>query len=295
MATQTQPAIPFYVTGTARHVSIPACSLTANDLRRLFRLLQQKASEAADNQLAAMTQQPGQTQEQFEELKTAVRGVMAPVVRLQTKGGGWTGSVTTQPLEEEQLPDGVTQVQFDSALLFRLRFNNSTPNNYFLITIDLARPPVLDMSPQPIPNASIASVFGADLTWANGLCDELTQFFNQTANRRGWLHFAESYTMLMITVGIPLSLIIVYYLDRLVRRVGILPEALSVAMYVYIVLIVLYLFRLLFNYARWVFPKVELDAPRQHIGVRHRFAISALALMVVGALVRAALKVFGIG
>lgn len=96
-------------------------------------------------------------------------------------------------------------------------------------------------------------------------------------------------------LGFPLSFDIVYHLDSIIRGRIILPEALSVAVYVYVVLVVLFLFRITFNHARWVFPKVELDAPRQHVGVRHRVAISALSLMVLGALVKAALKLVGIG
>lgn len=87
----------------------------------------------------------------------------------------------------------------------------------------------------------------------------------------------------------------VYHLDHAIRRVAALPEALSVALYVYAVLLVLFFFRTLFNYARWTFPKLEINAPRQHIAVGHRLAISALAVMVVGVLITAALKLVGIG
>jgi hypothetical protein len=99
----------------------------------------------------------------------------------------------------------------------------------------------------------------------------------------------------VIVAGFPLSFDVVYHLDHLIRRVTILPEALSVALYVYAVLVVLLLFRTIFNYARWTFPKVEIDAPRQHVARGHRVAISTLAIIVVGVLVKAALKLAGIG
>ena len=78
-------------------------------------------------------------------------------------------------------------------------------------------------------------------------------------------------------------------------RKAALPDALAVALYVYVVLVVLFLFRITFNYARWAFPKVEINAPRQHVATAHRLAISAVALMIVSALVRAGLKLLGIG
>lgn len=64
---------------------------------------------------------------------------------------------------------------------------------------------------------------------------------------------------------------------------------------VYVVLLSLLLFRVTFNYARWTFPKLEIDAPRQHAAVGHRVAVSTLALIVLGALVTAGLKLIGIG
>lgn len=295
MAAPSQPPAPVHATGITRTLTIPSCTLTASDLRKLFRLLQQKASEASDRQLAGMVQQPGQTQTQFEEARATARTAMSLLIRLWTKGGGWMGTTTIQPLEDEELPDNITKIEFDLGLLFRLRFNNLSANNTFLVSLDLQRPSILDMNPQPALNGSTANISGNDTTWANGLADELIQFFQQSKNRRGLLHLSESYTLLLFPVGFPLSFDIVYHLDKFIRRVGALPEALSVAIYVYCVVMVLYLFRLLFNYARWVFPKVELNAPRQHIGARHRVAITTLALIVIGALVKAGLKLFGVG
>jgi hypothetical protein len=295
MAAPAQPTAPVLYKGTNRHLVIPACLLTPNDLRRLYRLLEQKAKEAADRQVTAMTLLAGQTQAQFDQSKMSVRESLSLTLRLQTKSGSWVGGHSIDPLEDEQLLDGITKIEFDSCFLFRLRFNNATPNNTFLVVIDLVRPGVLDFGADPMQNASLATISGVDVTWANGLYAELESFFEQSTTRRGWLHLRQSYTVLLILFGLPLSFEVVYHLDRMMRRKAALPEALSVAVYVYVVLVVVFLFRIIFNYGRWVFPKVELDAPRQHVGVRHRVAISALVLMVIGALVKAALRLCGIG
>jgi len=226
-------------------------------------------------------------------MSAAVRQALSLMVRLQTSNGEWINGTTIDLLSDEQLPDGLVRIEFDSAFLYRSRFNNLVPNNSFTLTVDLARPPVLEMNPQQ--NGSVAIIFGLDTTWTNALHDELAAFFRQRRTRRGWLHSPRSYDALVILVGFPLSFEIVYRLDRLIRTKATIPEALSVALYVYIVLVVLFLFRTLFNYARWAFPKLEVDAPRQHIGAAHRVAISTLALMVLAVLVKASLKLFGIG
>jgi len=227
-------------------------------------------------------------------MKAAVRAALLLVVRLQT-ASEWINGITVDLLADEQLPDGIVRIEFDSAFLYRSRFNNLVPNNFFNVAIDLARTNVLDMNATPVQNTSTANTLGLDATWANGVHEEVVAFFRQRRSRRGWLHLVRSYDLLVILIGFPLSFDIVYHLDRLIRRAVVLPEALSVALYVYAVLLVLMMFRVLFNYARWAFPKLEIEAPRQHVAVGHRFAISTLAVMVLGALVKAALKLVGIG
>jgi hypothetical protein len=285
---------PLVMRGTTRQLILPSCLLKPNDLRRIYRLLEPKALEAAERQVAALALQPGQTQAQLDELKAMVRDALVLVIKLQT-GSEWINGTTVDLLNDEQLPDGLVKVEFDSAFLYRSRFNNLVPNNSFNVTIDLVRPGILDFSNPPAENTSAVSILGLDATWANAVYDELTAFFRQRGTRRSWLHSRRSYDSLVIPIGFPLSFDIVYHLDRLIRRVAMLPEALSIASYVYAVLLVLFGFRILFNYARWAFPKLEIDAPRQHVAVGHRVAISTLALIVLGALVKAALRLVGIG
>lgn len=288
------PAPALVMRGTTRISVLPSNLLTPSDLRRVYRLLETKASEAADRQLAVLTLQSGQTQAQFQELRAAVRDAMALVIRLQTENE-WINGTTIDLLNDEQLPDGIVRIEFDSAFLYRARFNNLVPNNSFSVVIDLVRPGILDLKNPPPQNASVATVSGLDATWANAVYDELAAFFRQRATKRGWLHSPASYDALVIPLGFPLSFDLVYHLDHLIKRVVALPEALAVAFYVYVVLLVLLVFRILFNYARWAFPKVEVDAPRQHVAVGHRIAISTLAVIVLGALVKAGLKLVGIG
>ena len=291
---QVLAAPPLVMRGTARKYVVPSCVLTSEDLRRIYVLLEPKAAEAADRQVATLTLQPGQTQAQLDELRSAVRAALALVVRLQTETG-WINGTTVGLLGDDQLPDGILRVEFDSAFLYRARFNNLVPNNAFSIVLDFSRPAVLDLGNPPAQNTSSAIISGLDATWANAIYEELASFFRPRASKRGWLHFVRSYDALVIPVGFPISFDIVYHFDRLIRPHLVLSGALPVAIEVYIVIVSLLLFRVAFNYARWTFPKLEIDAPRQHVAAGHRVAISTLAMIVLGALIKAGLKVVGIG
>jgi hypothetical protein len=217
-------------------------------------------------------------------------------VRLQTKTGDWIGGTKQDILNDDALPDGIIKIEYDSAALHRARFNTA-PNNSFLLTIDFSRPDILDMASSPTANTSVANITANDSNWANALASELETFFRQTPTKRGWLHANRSYDALLLLLGFPLSFYLIFHLDRLIRHRTILPEALAVTMYVWLVLVVFFCFRVLFNYARWAFPKMEVNAPRQHRGaVAHRLLIWGLILILVSVLVKAAIKMlFGLG
>lgn len=159
MGTVAKLATPIIMRGTSRRFVIPSCLLTPNDLRRIFRLLETKAAEAAERQLATLTIQPGQTPAQFQELKNTVSSALALVVRLQTNSE-WINGTTVDLLDDEQLPDGIVRVEFDSAFLYRSRFNNLVPNNAFTVTLDLARTNVLDVQTTPQRTQALRTSLG---------------------------------------------------------------------------------------------------------------------------------------
>ncbi len=198
------PAQPLVMKGTTRHLTLPACLLTPEDLRRIYRLLEPKATEAADRQVATLLLLPGQTQAELEAVKAQVRAALALVIRLQTENQ-WINGTTIDILADEQLPDGLVRIEFDSAFLYRARFNNLVPNNTFNLVLDFARPAVLDLSNPPGQNISSANVSGLDQTWANAVYEELVGFFRQRVSKRGCLHFERSYDALVIPIGFPLS------------------------------------------------------------------------------------------
>ena len=85
------------------------------------------------------------------------------MVRIQTETG-WINGTTIDLLKDDQLPDAIVKIEFDSAFLYRSRFNNLVPNNSFTVTLDLARPGFLDLSSPPPQNSSNASIVGLDST-----------------------------------------------------------------------------------------------------------------------------------
>ena len=288
---------PTLARGVTRQFPVPSCLLGVNDLDRLFKILQAKASEAADVQVAGLRVQPGQTVEQFNEAQSTLRSLLNLVVRVQGSNGEWTAANTNEPLREESLPISIASIQYDSSFLFRGRFNNTYPQNSFMVTLDFTRTDVLDLTNTVVAstlNQSAVVVSGANVTWVNAVTQELRAFFQERATKRGLLYSRYTYDVLVLLIGIPVSFNVVYHFDRFLRPVLKLPDALFVALYVYLVLVALLVFRLLFNYAKWILPKVEGPSRKHGLPGFHKTALTAIALTLLVRLVTSLLWIAGI-
>lgn len=279
--------------GTTRHLAVPSCTLTTDDLRKLYELLARKAKEAADHQVAGLQRSTEQTKEQFEQVKEDIRSALALVVQVQGNTGEWTGGSTDGVLSDESLPDSILSVQYDSGFLFRTRFNLH-PENSVSLYLDFTRTSVLDTSTQPALNKSTGVISGANSTWANGTYEELTRFFSERVNGRGWLHTPHAYDIALLVFGFPASFALIYRIDHLLRQALHVSDALFVALYVYLVLIALFAFRVLFNYTKWVLPKCEGPTRRQGGPKSHKAVLVTVGVSVISVVIETLLRMIGL-
>jgi hypothetical protein len=174
-------------------------------------------------------------------------------------GNGETiGGSGTTILESAQLPVNLARIVFDSAFRFRAQ-TGQDPLNSFTLTLDFRRTRALEglLGISEEPNETSVVVNGQNTTWVNGVSTELRDFFNHRTTSRDWLHTPRSYSVAAL-VGIPLSLYWVYRIDRWFSpSTFAIPDALKVAIYVYIALVIMFIYRVTFNVARRTFPKLE--------------------------------------
>lgn len=100
--------------------------------------------------------------------------------------------------------------------------------------------------------------------------------------------------MAVLVIGIPSSFALVYRIDRLVRPLLRVPDALFVALYVYLVLMALFGFRLLFNYAKWVFPRMEGPTRRQGGPQLHKAVLIAIGGTLLSIVTETLLRMMGL-
>jgi hypothetical protein len=151
--------------------------------------------------------------------------------------------------------------------------------------LDFTAPPLLDFQrllALPTPNESNYEIVADNQSWFAASKAKLDGFLKERKAPHDWLHRAAIYDVLLFFVGLPLAFWVNYRLNRIVPAT--IPSILSAAVYVYAFFFSLQVYRMLFSYARWVFPKVELDSQRGAPPLRHRVVWLAIMGSLAAAL-----------
>jgi hypothetical protein len=181
------------------------------------------------------------------------------VVTVYGSSGEWIATNADEALSSESLPDSITTVVYDSASLFRAQVKVE-PYNSFTVVLDFSRTHILDLTNlavSPDPNKSSVRVLGDNDTWVKAVYDDLKRFFDERARPVGWLYSQFSYDLLLWFVGLPASFAFVYRLEEGIRRRVEIPISMQAPFYLLLFILSLLVFRITFNYTKWVFPKIE--------------------------------------
>lgn len=189
------------------------------------------------------------------------------------------------------LPGRVESILYDTAFSPKAILNY-TPADRASVLVDFSRPPLLNFVGQPsapTPNNSSWFVTGDTESWSTSMSARISDFFEEKQTHLNWLHQSATYDWLLLLFGFPFSLWGAHRLGGVLSKAGTLATVLSTAVYIYAFIFSLSVFRALFSYARWVFPKVELDSERSSIRT-HRFVWFALITGILASALWDALK-----
>ena len=239
----------------------------------------------------------------YQPLDRTPEQFLADIASLQE---GFKIKVTVQGIDDERIfgtiaavfnsprfPDQVKSLYINTQQNLKNLYN-WYPRNYFELFLDFTKPELFNLSLSPSGstlNASNIRVSGLDATWVNGVYSEVTNFIKRKETRRRFLHRHSVYDVLLICGGFPFAFSIVYKLSGLINSLfGEHSGILKSAAYVYVFYFSLLLFRILFDYARWIFPIVEYKESNG-AAQKHR---AILVLLVLGVLVNLLYDVFKI-
>jgi hypothetical protein len=188
------------------------------------------------------------------------------------------------------LPERIISIEYDTAFSPKAQLN-FIPNDRASVLLDFSRPRFVDrgLPSEPTPNNSNWFVTAENEGWCTSLSTRLEQFFAERRTPVEWLHLSNTYDGLLIVMGFPLALWGAYRIGHPISARVHLPAAVETGLYVYAFFLSLGVFRWMFSYARWVFPKIELDSEKSTSG-KHRAIWATLALGVLGSALWDAIK-----
>ena len=257
-----------------RHLPIKACSLNNNGLQQLYRLLQQKVDEAANYEVSKLNRLDTQSDQDFVDMCELVRDAFRISVQITTEDGEVILAEDDSFLDDINLPNNISLVQFDSGYNFRNISNNSQPKNHFTVTLDFNKQRAFDNNnpaTAPLVNKSALECWGEDPNWVIAVHDRAKNFFSDRKIPNAWLHHTNTYDILLILLGFPIGFWVLYRVLQVANsELGEVPLVLGLAILVYVFVVWLFFFRVIFFYARWAWPLVEFSGATQSPNKYHR-------------------------
>jgi hypothetical protein len=263
---------------------IAATRLQRGDLRRLYRLINDQQIEYRDKLMHALVEQPNEGTEQFEVRRKRVYDSFVTSMTIANADNELLHGNNETFLEDENLPDNIRSILFSTTTVPHAVLGVDPPCSIKLY-LDFTTPPLLDfqrLPALPTPNESSYEVIADNHSWFAASKTKLEGFFKERKAAHDRLHRGAIYDILLFFIGLPLAIWIDYRLSRIISPT--MPSILSAAVYVYAFLFSVQVFRVLFSYARWVFPKVELDNQRGAPPLRHRVVWLAIMGSLAAAL-----------
>ncbi len=173
----------------------------------------------------------------------------------------------------------INRIIIESSYMYRDVFNKE-PRNRFDINIDSSIVAFDDMKNTSITsNESTFRVSGDNQTWVDGVFTTIDKFFNENKLKRGWLYSKHTYDVLLLIITFPAIFWIVRQLEPIIKSS--FPNSSKVyyvALFVYISVISLLLFRYSYNLLKILFPYIEFDYKKKRIIHKIRWFLSSLML-----------------
>lgn len=277
------------IKGISRYQRISSCVFSSDDFKKLYRLLSQKAQEAFE----MVRQELKEKERTFStEERSYFNQSLLDALRLIAYVTGTKGEqvifTKESAISPETMPEDIETISIGSAFAYNFVFK-ADPGNKFEVRLNFTKSKLLDFSNPwsfPVESKNYIKVDGNNETWVNGVFQSIISFFQTRVKGRSWLHARHTYDLLLWLLGIPAIFWVLFRLDTAIRSAGLaFSNVLLVAIYLYVAFSGLFVFRLFFNYARWVFPQHEYRTEGGTRPGKHRKIFWAIFVGAGGALV----------
>jgi hypothetical protein len=264
--------------------SLPSCKLDLEYLDKLLDILENVNNEAAKIEISKLEKKPEQSEKEFADLKEWLINLYQISIQIFGSKGEYILVEPSVTFDKIKFPNSIDKIIFDNSLKYNFNLKRD-PMNTIKISFDFKKPPILDFITNPsyeTQNFSNISISGDNDIWVSGADKKIMELFKDCRTNRGWLHKSNIYDLFLWFVFLPLSLGMLYKLDMFFFfKKAVISNVFIVTIYLYFFIIFINIFRMIFNYSKWIFPKVELIISNKSGAIKHRtflFGLSGLIL-----------------
>jgi len=274
--------------GIQKTLDIRSCSLQKEALLSLFDILNAKAVDIANFTANRLERLEDELEDDYVRVQDEIRDDMQLNVLIRLNNGQWHRSDSRESLSGliDTYGSIIVFIEYESAFKFRSRAKKP-PVNQFVVDLDLSKQEVFDIIGKAADtiNSSTGIVEGDNKDWVNGTYKELEEFFDLHSAPYSFIHKKISYDIAIWLFGIPVILAWTYKISLLIGdELEKAAEIISIATYIYLFTVLLFLFRILFNYVRFVFPKVEGPRHPNKGPWIHRFTLGTFIISMFAGL-----------
>lgn len=260
---------------------LTACRLKHDSLKLLYRILNERQKEYRDRILAVEPQRQNETDEAFRERKASASNAFVASVTITAENGEMLTGNREEIFDDVNFPTRIRSI-FYSTQSVPQGVLNHVPQDRVVLFLDFSQPPMLDfgrLPTLPTPNESNFEINAINESWFAATKARLVGFFDERRSGYNWIHRAGVYDILLFMLGLPVAVWSCARLQTIAPQIDSLDTIPKALVYSYAFLLSLIIFRVLFSYSRWVFPKIEIDSDAKRSPLRHR---AAWAVIIVG-------------
>lgn len=278
----------------AKTIPIGGVKIALKDVAAIFERLSLQVQEQAEIDTSQLVKVATQSQEDFEN---EIKGLRREVYKVTAFITGRDGSSLTAEssavfADTANLPDKIASILVSNTPAFQRRLGTQ-PANSFALNFDFNIPPLFEFSTAlsaPTSNNTNLQVQGNRASWVAGVQAAVQSITSERRTQRTWLHRAFIYDAGLMLIGVPVALYTCWKLSPLIdKHVAPMGAFATAFVYLYASVLIIWVYRGFFGYAKWAFPYVELTDNADRSG-KHRATLGAVVLALAANVVWEVLK-----
>jgi hypothetical protein len=256
-----------------RNQYLPACTLTQQNIEQLIGRLQNSVASSRELERNTIVRSPQMDDADFHSFCNKIDNAQQIcIVIIGSTGDRLELTGNDDIFNSPNLPNIITHIYIDNCLMYQ-RVYNRVPQNWFALTLDFSKPPLMDWQnpvSNPTPNDSKLQIHGTNELWVAGIRQTIMEVIEGAENKRDIIHSPYTYDVGLMLLGFPLTFYLLIWMTGPIQHLLQNTHSLIIiAAHMYAFVLCLHVYKILFSYTKWAFPKLELKG-RSGSAWKHR-------------------------